>query len=149
MFNTISGNNEAISWHGILINTLKLNNEINNRGRLIQIGTTNFTFPKVNFPFISRNIPAAPAYVFYISQVICYSRYYAQYSDFLDIAQLLMLKLLNQGYNDTRLNSSLWRLNGHHHEYADLSIKLPISQMTTNMFHLSKWESRRFLIHDL
>jgi hypothetical protein len=107
MFNTISGNNEAISWHGILINTLKLNNEINNRGRLIQIGTTNFTFPKVNFPFISSNIPAAPAYVFYIAQVICYSRYYAQYCDFLDIAQLLMLKLLNQGYNDTRLNSSL------------------------------------------
>jgi hypothetical protein len=31
-------------------------------------------FPIVNFPFISNNIPAAPAYGVYISQLIRYSR---------------------------------------------------------------------------
>jgi hypothetical protein len=33
-----------------------------------------FTFPIVNFPFISRNIPASPAYGVYISQCRRYSR---------------------------------------------------------------------------
>ena len=33
-----------------------------------------FNFPIVNFPFICSNIPAAPAYAVYISQLIRYSR---------------------------------------------------------------------------
>jgi hypothetical protein len=45
-----------------------------------------------NFPFI--NIPTSPAYGIYISQLICYSRVCAQYSDFLDRAQLLTQWLL-------------------------------------------------------
>ena len=47
-----------------------------------------FTFPKVTFPFVSSNIPAAPAYTVYIS-FIRYARVYTQYSDLLDRAQLL------------------------------------------------------------
>jgi hypothetical protein len=43
-----------------------------------------FTFPIVNVPFISSNIPASPAYGAYISQIIRYARPCAQYSDFLD-----------------------------------------------------------------
>jgi len=38
-----------------------------------------FTFPIVNFPFISSNIPKAPAYGVDISQLIRYSRACAQY----------------------------------------------------------------------
>jgi hypothetical protein len=53
--------------------------------------------PTVNFPFISSNIPASPAYGAYISQLVCYSRACDRYGDFLDRAQLLMLKLLKQG----------------------------------------------------
>jgi len=55
------------------------------------------TFPIVNFPFISSNIPASPAYGVYISQLVSYSRACAQYSDFLDRAQLLMQNLLKHG----------------------------------------------------
>jgi hypothetical protein len=33
-----------------------------------------FNFPIVNFPFICSNIPAAPAYGAYISQLVRYSR---------------------------------------------------------------------------
>ena len=56
-----------------------------------------FTFPKVTFHFISSNIVASPADGVYISKLICYSRVCAQYSDVLDIYQLLTQKLLNKG----------------------------------------------------
>ena len=52
-----------------------------------------FTFPIVNFTFISSNIPASPAYGVYISQLRRYSRACDQYSGFLDRAQLLTQKL--------------------------------------------------------
>jgi len=60
--------------------------------------------------FTSGNIPAAPACGVYISQPILYSRAGAQYSDFLNRAQLLTQKLLNQGYVAPRLKSSLLRI---------------------------------------
>ena len=43
-----------------------------------------FTFPIVNLPFIRSNIPAAPAYGLYISQLACCSRACAQYCGLLD-----------------------------------------------------------------
>jgi hypothetical protein len=43
-----------------------------------------FNFPIVNFPFVCSNIPAAPAYGVYISQLIGYSRACGSYQDFLD-----------------------------------------------------------------
>ena len=54
-----------------------------------------FTFPKVNFPFVRSNISASPVYGIYISQLISYSRACAHYNDFLGRAQLLTQKLLN------------------------------------------------------
>ena len=54
-----------------------------------------FNFPIVNFPFLSGNIPSAPTYGVYISQLIRYSRACYQYSDFLDRAFQLINKLLN------------------------------------------------------
>ena len=58
-----------------------------------------------DFPFISSNIPASLAYEVYISQLICYSKLCAQYSDFLHRAQLLTHMLLQQGYGAPRLKS--------------------------------------------
>ena len=54
-----------------------------------------FNLPIVNFPFICSNIPAAPAYGVYISQLIRYSRACGSYHDFLDIWLLLTRKVLN------------------------------------------------------
>jgi hypothetical protein len=48
-----------------------------------------FNFPMLNFPFICSNIPAAPAYMEYISQMIRYSRACGSYQDFLDRGLLL------------------------------------------------------------
>jgi hypothetical protein len=91
-----------------------------------------FTFPIVDFLFISNNIPASPAYVVYILHFIRYSRVCAQYSDFLDRAQLLTQKLLKQGYVAPRLKSLLQKLYGHHHNLVD-RYEISISQMTMDL----------------
>ena len=53
-----------------------------------------FTLPIVNFPFISNDTPASPAYGVYISHLIRYSR--VLYSDFLDITQLFTKSYSNK-----------------------------------------------------
>jgi hypothetical protein len=77
------------------------------------------TFPIINFPFISSNIPASPAYGVYISQMKRYSRACDQYSDFLERAQLLTQKLLKQGYVAPRLKLSLQIFYCRHHDLVD------------------------------
>ena len=42
-----------------------------------------FNFPIVNFPFLSSNIPSAPAYGVYVSQLIRYARTRSNYQDFM------------------------------------------------------------------
>ena len=57
-----------------------------------------FNFLIVNFPFICNNIPAAPAYGVYISQLVRYYRDRGTYQDFLERGLVLTRKLLNQGF---------------------------------------------------
>ena len=92
-----------------------------------------FAFPIVNFPFLSSNIPASPAYGVYISQLIRYARACVQYSDFLERGQLLSQKLLSQGYVKPRLESSLRKFYGRHHELVD-HYGISVSQMTVDIF---------------
>ena len=61
----------------------------------------------MNFSFICSNIPAAPAYEVYLSQMIRYSRACGSFQDFLYIGLLLTRKLLNQGFLLVKLKSSL------------------------------------------
>jgi hypothetical protein len=66
---------------------LDLHLEIDSEGRLrtkLYDKRDDFNLPIVNFPFICSNIPAAPAYGVYISQLIRYSRACGTYQDFLD-----------------------------------------------------------------
>ena len=63
----------------------------------------------MNFPFICRNISAAPAYGVYISLLIRYYRVFGSYQDFLDRGLLLTRKLLHQGFLFVKLKSSLLR----------------------------------------
>ena len=95
-----------------------------------------FNFLIVNSPFICSNIPAAPAYGVYISQMIRYSRACGSYQDFLDRGLLLTRKLLNQGFLLVKLKSSLRKFYGRHHDLVD-RYGIYVSQMTTDMFHLS------------
>jgi hypothetical protein len=95
-----------------------------------------FNFLIVNFPFICSNIPAAPAYRVYLSQMIRYSRACGSYQDFLVRGLLLTKKLLNQGFLVVNLKSSLRKFYGRHHDLVD-RYGISVSQMTTDMFHLS------------
>jgi hypothetical protein len=118
---------------------LDLHLEINSEGRLktkLYEKRDDFNFPIVNFPFICSNIPAAPAYGVYLSQLIRYSRACGSYQDFLDRGLLLTRKLLNQGFLLVKLQSSLRKCYGRHHDLVD-RYAISVSQMTTNMFHLS------------
>jgi hypothetical protein len=66
---------------------LDLHLEIDSEGQLrtkLYNKRDDFNFPIVNFPFICSNIPAAPAYGIYISQMIRYSRACGSYQDFLE-----------------------------------------------------------------
>ena len=60
----------------------------------------------MNFPFICSNIPAAPVYGVYISQLIRYSWACGFYHDFLDRGLLLTRNLLNQWSLVVKLKSS-------------------------------------------
>jgi hypothetical protein len=95
-----------------------------------------FNFPILNFPFICSNVLAAPAYGVYISQLIRCSRACGSYQDFLDRGLLLTRKLLNQGIVLVKLKSSVRKLYGPHHDLVD-RYGISVSQITTDMFHLS------------
>ena len=78
-----------------------------------------FNFPIVNFLFICSNIPAAPTYGVYISQLIRYSRACGSYQDFLDLELLLTRKLLNHGFLLVKLKSSFRKCYARHHDVVD------------------------------
>jgi hypothetical protein len=78
---------------------IELHFEIDSEGRLrtkLYDKIDDFNVPIVNCPFICSNIPAAPAYGVYISELRRYSKAYGSYQDFLDRGFLLTRKLLNQ-----------------------------------------------------
>jgi hypothetical protein len=104
-----------------------------------------FNFLIANFPFICNNISAAPAYGVYISQLIRYYRACDSYQDFLDIRLLLTRKLLNQGFLLVKLKSSLRKFDGRHPDLVD-RYGIYVSQMTTDMFHLSYTLPGLFLV---
>ena len=49
-------------------------------------------------PFLSRNIPSAPAYGVYVSHLIRYTRACSNYQDFMERGKVLTTKLLSQEY---------------------------------------------------
>ena len=65
-----------------------------------------FVFHIVNFPFMSSNIPSAPAYGVYASQLIRYAHCCSNYSDFLSRHTALVTRLLSQGYKVNRLSNT-------------------------------------------
>ena len=105
-------------------------------------------FSIVNFPFICNNIPTAPAYRVYISQLIQNSRACGTYQDLLDRGLMLARKLLNQWFLLVKRKSSLQKFYGCHHDLVN-RYGISVSQMTTDMFHLLHALLDPFRIHDL
>ena len=73
-----------------------------------------FGFHIVNFPFMSSNIPSAPAYGVYASQLIRYAHCCSNYSDFLIRHRALVKRLLSQGYKVNRLSNTFKKFYGRH-----------------------------------
>ena len=73
-----------------------------------------FSLHIVNFPFISSNIPSAPAYGVYASQLIRYACCCSNYSEFLSFHRALVARLLLQGYKVNRLSNTFKKLYGRH-----------------------------------
>ena len=65
-----------------------------------------FNFPIVNYPFLSKDIPSAPAYGVYVSQLIRYARACSNYQDFMEFGKVLTTKLLGQGYQKNQTGSN-------------------------------------------
>ena len=92
-----------------------------------------FNFPIVNFPFLSSNIPASPAYGVYVSQLIRYARASSEYRSFLHRGKLLTNKLLTQGYCKPRLIKTIKKFYGRHHEIVD-KFGVSVSKMILDVF---------------
>ena len=73
-----------------------------------------FGFHIVNFPFMSSNIPSAPVYGVYASQLVCYGRCCSSYSDFLIRHRALVQRLLSQDYKVNRLSNTFKKFYGRH-----------------------------------
>ena len=73
-----------------------------------------FGFHIVNFPFMSSNIPSAPAYGVCASQFIRYAHCCSNYSDFLLCHKGLVTRLLSQGYKVNCLSNTFKKFYGRH-----------------------------------
>ena len=73
-----------------------------------------FGFHIVNFPFMSSNIPSAPAYGVYGSQLIRYAHCCSNYSDFLSRHRAPVTRLLSQGYKVNCLSNTFKKFYGRH-----------------------------------
>ena len=62
-----------------------------------------FSFPIVNFPFLDGDVPLAPSYGVYISQLVRYARVCCDVFDFNERNLYITGKLLNQGYRYQKL----------------------------------------------
>ena len=74
-----------------------------------------FGFHIVSFPFMSSNIPSAPASQdAYASQLICYAYCCSNYSDFLSRHRALVTRILLQGYKINHLSNTFKKFYGRH-----------------------------------
>ena len=87
-----------------------------------------FNFKIINFPNMCSNIPASPAYVVYISQLIRYARASSNYSDFLKRHLHLRNRLLDKGYEKMKRFALFDLLNSLYSDTKILSKYIPSLQ---------------------
>ena len=94
-----------------------------------------FNFPIANFPFLSSNIPSAPAYGVYVSQLIRYARACSNYQDFKEHGKVLTAKLLSQGYQKkkNKLVATLKKFYWGHHDLVN-PYNVVVSRIVSDVF---------------
>ena len=83
--------------------------------------------------FLSSNIPSAPAYGVYVSQLIRYARTCSNYQDFMERGKVLTQKLLSQGYQKTKLVATLKKFYGRHHDLVN-PYNVAVSRIVSDVF---------------
>ena len=73
-----------------------------------------FSFTVVNYPYIDSNVPKAPCYRVYISRIVCFARACSDYHDFVSRHNILVKKLLSQGYEIHMLRKSFKKFMENH-----------------------------------
>ena len=76
-----------------------------------------FSFPIVNFPFLDGDVPLAPSYGVYISQLVRFARVCSNVADFNERNLYLTEKLLHQGYRYHKLHKTFTKF---YYRYLDL-----------------------------
>ena len=84
-----------------------------------------FSFPIVNFPFLDGDVPLAPSYGIYISQLVRYARVCSDVSDFNERNLCITEKLLQQGYRYHKLLKTFTKF---FHRYKDIIQKFGCSR---------------------
>ena len=92
-----------------------------------------FNFPIVKSPFLSSNIPSAPAFGVYVSQLIHYARACSNYQDFMEHGKVLTTKLLIQGYQKTKLIATLKKFYGRRHDLVN-PYNMAVSRIVSDVF---------------
>ena len=113
---TISETTESTSIASYL-DLLSIRDKSNNITTKLYDKHDAFGFHIVNFPFMSSNIPSAPAYGVYASQLIRYACCSSNYSDVLLRHRALVTRLPSQGYKVNCLSDTFKKFYGRH---ADL-----------------------------
>ena len=111
--NSISETTESTSVASYL-NLFFIQNNSNNMTTKLDDKCVTFGFHIVNFPFMSSNIPSAPAYGVYASRLIRYARCCSNYIDFLSCHMALVVRLLSQGYKVNHLSNAFKKFYGRH-----------------------------------
>jgi len=96
-----NGTNEEAEYLDLLVN-IDENGTIKTK---LYDKRDDFNFDIVNFPFLDSNIPLGPAYGVYISQLIRYCRACCKYEDFKMRHEVLVTRLLSQGYQKHKLKT--------------------------------------------
>ena len=81
----------------------------------------------VNFPDLSGNIPTAPAYGTYISQLITYSQTCHNYDNFSSRHSMPAERLFNQSFSARKLMRTFYKFMGRYPELASKFSKSPSS----------------------
>lgn len=79
-----------------------------------------FSFPIVNFPFLDGDVPLAPSYGVYISQLVRFARVCSDVSNFNERNLCITEKLLSQGFRYHKLVKTFSKF---YRKYKDLLLK--------------------------
>ena len=110
---TISETTESTSVDSYL-DMLFIRDNSNNITTKLDDKRDTFVFHIVNFPFMSSNIPSAPAYGVYASQLIRCACCCSNYNDFLSCHRALVTRRLSQGYKVNCLSNTFKKFYGRH-----------------------------------